>query len=314
MPSSVMRNVLVTGGRGFIGRHLVSTLRRCGVEVATLGRQPDAASPYGSHYTLSDSDWRSHALDRILVETAPDCIFHLAGIARGAPEELSYVNVDLFKALSQALRRTGLNPRVVVVGSAAEYGAAIRDGEPVSETTVCAPVSAYGVSKYEQTQAALAYADLAGASVLVARVFNPIGPHMPPHLALGDFARQIAAMPFSGGVLRVGNVDVRRDMIDVEHAATMLYRLADNADAVGVVNICSGQAPMLRELVELLIEAYRREVEVVVDWERVRGNEPRTIVGSTARLRRLGCPPPPTEFQAVISRLSCSLGVVEAHS
>jgi GDP-4-dehydro-6-deoxy-D-mannose reductase len=62
--------------------------------------------------------------------------------------------------------------------------------------------------------------------VLVARIFNALGPNMPIHLAIGDFACQIAAMPRSRGTLRVGNIDVRRDMIDVEHIGTLLWQLA----------------------------------------------------------------------------------------
>ena len=160
-----------------------------------------------------------------------------------------------------------------MAGSAAEYGSAIRDGEATDELVVCAPLTAYGLSKQAQTRAALAYADEAGSSVLVARIFNPIGANMPTHLAIGDFANQIGSMPPEGGTLRVGNLEVRRDMMDVEHLATLLIRLAENPDARGVVNLCSGQAPLLRELVDMLIDGFRRKVDIEVDWARVRGNE-----------------------------------------
>ena len=214
-----MRRALVTGGMGFIGRRLVKALRRRGVNVTTLGRR---RSPEASHIVLEKASWDCRVLDRILEDTAPECIFHLAGTATGTLNELIATNLGLTQCLLRALRRTSLRPLVVIAGSAAEYGSAIRDGEPVRETASCAPLSAYGVSKHAQTCAALDYSDDTGAPVLVARIFNPLGPDMPAHLAIGDFARQIASMPRGHGPLWVGNIDVRRDMIDIEHVATLL--------------------------------------------------------------------------------------------
>jgi GDP-4-dehydro-6-deoxy-D-mannose reductase len=295
-----MHSAVVTGGQGFIGRELVRALRRRGVNVTTVGRCPSAEP---NHVVLAQDEWQSPALDRVLSQAAPDCVFHLAGRACGTAAELFTANVVLTQNLVDALNRVNSRALLVVAGSAAEYGAAIRDGEPVSEIAPCAPSSAYGASKQAQTRATLAYADETGSPVLVARIFNALGPNMPAHLAIGDFAAQIASMPADRGTLLVGNIDVRRDMVDVEHVATLLCQLAENPRARGVVNVCSGQAPLLRELVELLIGASGRKIELRVDQSRVRKNEINTVVGSTDLLRMLGCPPPPTDFPAVMTRV-----------
>ena len=296
-----MRRAVVTGGQGFIGRHLVNALRRRGVDVRSLGRRQPGDATDVTHIVLEEAQWDSRALDRVLEDAAPDCIFHLAGRTPGTPTELTRANVDLTHGLLRALRRTALRPRLVVAGSEAEYKSAIRDGEAFGETAICAPVSAYGASKQAQTRAALAYAETARTSVLVARIFNPLGSKMPTHLAIGDFANQIASMPRDRGTLRVGNIDVRRDMIDVEHIAALLYQLAENPNACGIVNLCSGKALLLRDLVEMLIDGCGRKIDIEVVWGRVRGNEPHTVIGSTDLLAKLGCSPPPTDFPAVIA-------------
>src|SRR6266404_9461735 len=116
-----MRSAVVTGGQGFIGRHLVKALRRRGVDVTTLGRRQSVDT---THIVLEE--WDSPALDRVFEDAAPDCIFHLAGSARGTPAELTHANLGLIEGLLRALRRTCLRPRLVIAGSAAEYGSAIR--------------------------------------------------------------------------------------------------------------------------------------------------------------------------------------------
>lgn len=304
------RSVLVTGGRGFVGRSLTAALRRRGVEPWTVARTPSREGGMRD-IVIGEGRWDA-ALDRVLAEVTPDCVFHLAGRARGTAPELAAANVGLLQCLLDALARAGLRPRLVVAGSAAEYGAAIRDGEPARETAECAPRSAYGATKLAQTRAALAFAEATGAPTLVARIFNPIGPGMPPHLALQDFANQIWSMPRTGGTLRVGDIDVRRDMIDVEHVGACLAALADDPRACGIVNLCSGQAPPLRELVEMLIMGSGRTVEIAIDRSRLRPDEPRTIVGSLERLSDLGHAPPPTDFPAVIARISRAMDTIAA--
>ena len=80
-----MRSAVVTGGQGFIGRHLVNALRQRGIKVTTLGRRPSVDTG-----RVEEASWGTPALDRVFQNVAPDCIFHLAGRARGTPAELTY--------------------------------------------------------------------------------------------------------------------------------------------------------------------------------------------------------------------------------
>jgi GDP-4-dehydro-6-deoxy-D-mannose reductase len=251
---------------------------------------------------MGDAAWSPARLADMIAAAEPDAVFHLVGGAVGAKTELDQLNLGVTTAVMRALRDVQARPLLVCCGSAAEYGAAIVDGEPVSETAVCAPLSPYAASKLAQTNAALEFAAATGTPVLVARIFNPVGPGMPPYLALGDFARQIAALP-ARGVLRTGNLQVYRDFIDVTHVTNAFWTLARNPAARGVVNICSGKATQLSWLVNLLIELSGKHVTVEPMPARVRPDELAVVIGDTALLARLGAAPPPTDHAAVMVRV-----------
>jgi GDP-4-dehydro-6-deoxy-D-mannose reductase len=251
---------------------------------------------------MGDAAWRPAMLADILEAAEPDAIFHMVGGTVGSKAELEQSNLGVATSLMQALRDVGARPLLVCCGSAAEYGAAIVDGVPVCERAACAPVSAYGASKLAQTNAALEFSEATGTPVLIARIFNPIGPGMPRYLALGDFTRQIAALP-SRGVLKTGNVHVYRDFTDVRQVTNAFWILAQNPAARGIVNICNGEPTQLISLVELLIALSGKSIAIETAPERVRRDEIAVVVGSTARLARLGVIPSKTDYADVMGRI-----------
>jgi GDP-4-dehydro-6-deoxy-D-mannose reductase len=250
---------------------------------------------------MGNAPWSSVRLARIIDAVRPDVIFHLIGGAVGSQAELMTLNVGVTAALMRALRRSPVRPTLVCCGSAAEYGAAIVDGVPVDEGATCAPVTAYGAAKLAQTKAVLGFGEATGVPVLVNRIFNMIGPGMPSYLALGEFAQQLARMPACGGVLRTGNLHVFRDFIDVRHVATAFRLLAQSAEPCGVVNICSGEATELQNLVDILVGMSGKNVGIETQPERLRAGELKTITGSPSRLASLGVALPPTDYAAVVA-------------
>lgn len=295
-----MRRAIVTGAGGFLGRHLVHDLQQHGVDVTALARKPGLEASY---IAMGDAPWCPTRFAKIIETVEPDVIFHLVGGVAGSPAALEQLNVGVTTSVMRALRDVQARPLLVCCGSAAEYGAAVTDGTPACETATCAPVSAYGATKLAQTNAALAFAETTGTPVLIARIFNPIGPGMPTYLALGGFARQIAALDSSHGILRTGNTHVFRDFIDVEHVAGALRILAQNPAARGVVNICSGQATELSRLVGILIDVSGKNVTIETISSHLRPGEPSVVVGSTALLARLDAAPPQTDYADVVARI-----------
>ena len=290
-----MKRAVVTGASGFVGRSLVADLTGRGWDLRFLGRGADQGER-----TLA-ADWQAESLGPALAAFRPDCIFHLAGRTQGkGAQEFYAANVLPAAQLLDSLEGLPDRPVVVLVGSAAEYGEVPEACMPVAESRRCAPASNYGVSKLAQTELGLRHARQ-GWPVIVARLFNPVGPDMPDHLALGSFAARLA----SGATrLQVGNLDVRRDFIAVAEAARLIVEVSQTPQAYGqVLNICSGRDYLLRDLVERMVALVKRPTVIEPVASRMRPGEMTTFVGCTQRLEALGLAPAPPDFDVLLPQM-----------
>ena len=277
---------LVTGGTGFLGRHLVPLLLREGCLVAVASNSPQAETPglpvEDYLCDMRDSDSLSH----IIKQTSPQVVFHLAGLARGDDlAELLSVNVLGTKTLLDALRPLTEPPVVIIPGSAAEYGFPV-DLRPVDESAALRPVSSYGVSKAAQSLLGQGYALRGNVPVIIGRVFNILGPGEPASMLCGAIAAQVAACEagHQPPVVRVGNLAPVRDYVDVRDAARALWLLALEGVPGAIYNICSGQPRRVEDVVRQLLALSSEEISLWPDPERQRPSDIPHCVGNPDRL------------------------------
>jgi GDP-4-dehydro-6-deoxy-D-mannose reductase len=271
-----MPTILVTGAGGFAGRHLLDRL---------AGSAPVVA-------------WRRHEVDlhdkarvaEALARTRPTAIYHLAGIARldsAWHDVVPHLQTNVIGThhLLEGVRAAGLTARVLVVTSAQVYDTT---APPTDETAPLTPSNPYGRSKLAQDLLAQRAAHDDGMDVVVARPFNHIGPGQQPGFAIPSFARQIALIEAGRAepVIRVGNLDARRDLVDVRDVADAYVRLMDAGVAGRAYNICSGRAVRMGDVLDQLIALSRVPVRVELDAERLRPTDAPVIVGSAARLQQ----------------------------
>lgn len=295
--------VLVTGASGFVGRAVLEELRARSLEVFAVSRTERAAVAGEARRVLSDPADTAEVRD-LLLSVEPQFVMHLAGVS-SAPSysELYEANVVFAANLLDAALAMPRKPRVLLAGSAAEYGAVPAAQQPVREDVACRPNTAYGASKLAQTSHAFVAASR-GLSVVVARLFNPIGPGMPKSLALGSFAHQIACMGAHGGVLATGDLDVVRDFMDVRIAARLLVDLSLASDtSAQVVNICSGDGQRLLDLTQRLIAVSGVRVELQHDESRRGNSDVRAFVGDPTRLKALGLHAGPSDMDSVLEAI-----------
>ncbi|ENN84220.1 UDP-glucose 4-epimerase [Rhizobium freirei PRF 81] len=296
-----MAVALVTGANGFLGNYVCREILDRGYDVVRLSRgstvEDEKASPLSAKPTASE-------ICKIIDERQAAIVYHLAGTSQASDLEALYqANVFFAQSILSAAASAKSPPKVILIGSAAEYGRPVNSDMISRESDTCSPLSAYGISKLAQTHHGLAASE-AGLCVTIARLFNPIGVGSPATTALGSFVRQIASMPTGGGILRTGSLHSTRDFIDVAEAASAIVRLSLLSDVQGkVYNVCAGAGVRLQDLVSQLIEVSGIAVQHQIESTRRGTSDIDTVIGSNDRLRSVGLDISKPDFRSVLEKM-----------
>lgn len=256
---------LVTGASGFLGGPLMERLHSAGIPAVAAGRQ----MARGSSTIPMDLD-DAESVARAIETVRPAVVIHLAGkVPPATPAAFFAHNVGGTHRLIRALESLDHPVRLIVAGSAAELGPVPTDRLPAAESTLCRPDTSYGLSKWFASRLALN----AGGRIepIVARVFNPIGPGMPRSQAFGRFAALLVETPGDVVRLSVGDLDARRDVIDVRDVANALIALAQHGQSRQVYHIGTGHSVRIGDGLDELIALSGRRVEVVESSGPARG-------------------------------------------
>jgi GDP-4-dehydro-6-deoxy-D-mannose reductase len=266
--------ILVAGGTGALGRHVIACLAERGDEPIALARRDPG------DLEIIVANLRDYDATRAAVEaTKPDAVINLAGIATGDDFEIRATCVGGTVSL---LSSVAPSTRVVQVGSSAQYGCR---PEPLTEDAAFEPLSAYGRAKIEAEAFALKQ-----PNTVAARPFNLIGPGQSHELVLGHAASQIARAEAGGPTeIRLGDLSSSRDLTDYRDAARALALILDSGEPGSAYNICTGVPVVIRDGVRALMNMSR----VPVTLSEGGTPDPATAfqVGDPSRIRTLGWAP-----------------------
>lgn len=300
------KKVLITGGTGFAGSHLVEyLLEKSGFEihVTSYGTAPTTVS------TLLPTN-RIHKLDitneaetaQLIKELQPDHIYHLAAIATVAdsftsPARSIVTNTLLQISILEAIRKHAPMARTLIIGSAQEYDFIGHDASgKITEDHPLGAVSPYGVSKIDQDLLALSYFYSYNLQVIRVRPFNHIGELQTEHFAIASFAKQIAEAEKntpSGqtAIIKVGNMSAVRDFTDVKDMVRAYALLMEKGIVGEVYNIGSGVGYSMQEVLDMLVAKSTAKISVETDPERMRPLDVPSIIADISKMKALGWSP-----------------------
>lgn len=286
-----MSAVLVTGGAGFVGVALVAELAARGQAVTVLDDFSGAARTRLDRFAGPDGPLVLEAdlRDRDAVAEAVAggrlaAIVHLAARhyipwCEAHPAETHAINVEGTANLLDAAGAAGV-PRILIASTADVYA----PGEqPHTESDRLAPPSVYGVSKLTAEELLAAHLDRhPDASGRAVRLFNVYGPgETNPHVLPAIFEQLHA-----GDVLRLGNIEARRDWLYAEDAARAIAGLLELPGG-GALNLAGGRAASVDELIEAIARITGRDLRVAHDPERMRPSDRPVLAADLTRLREL---------------------------
>jgi GDP-4-dehydro-6-deoxy-D-mannose reductase len=268
---------LVTGASGFVGGYLTAHLGDEGDEVVGLDRVDG----------LDITD--RQGVTEIFAKHEPEVVYHLAALSHvgeswGSPQAVIETNVVGTLNVLDAARAAGVR-RVLVVGSAEEYGLVTGPARQLTEDEPLRPFTPYGASKVGAGFLALQAYLGTGLETIRVRAFNHTGPGQPPRFLVAALAHRVAQTERDGGdSVAVGNLDPIREVNDVRDIVRAYRLLVVHGTAGDVYNVCSGVGIAVRDVAQQLLAKATRPLELRVDPALSRPADVPVLVGDPSKL------------------------------
>jgi GDP-4-dehydro-6-deoxy-D-mannose reductase len=295
--------ILVTGGTGFAGRHLLQALIDQGYQnlhTTHFGRSvlPDVCSHPSVQVhkvDLTDAEKVAEAVQAI----QPAQVYHLASFAAVGKsfeqaQSLMNNNIMLQLHILNAVKNHASEAKVLTIGSAEEYGRVptVYQEKKIDEHCPFNPVNPYAVTKVTQDLLAQAFYFSYKLNIVRARPFNHIGEGQSVEFVVPAFASQIVAVERGQqDALLVGNLDSVRDFTDVKDMVKAYIVLMNQGKVGEVYNIGSGQGWKIREVLDMLLSYSTQQITVEVDTTRLRPSDVAYFVADNTKIAQLGWKP-----------------------
>ena len=275
----VTKRLLITGMSGFTGHYVREEFLLHDWEVFGCGAGPSVQQNYFQVDLLQPD-----AVHAMISMIQPDAVVHLAGIAFAVNHRpIEYFNTHVNGTLNLLAALTANNStlqKVLLVSSANVYGNTFPGMH--DEAAPLKPFNDYGVSKLAMEYIASLWREK--LPIVITRPFNYSGVGQAPHFLLPKI---VSHFKLKSQRIELGNLHVRRDYSDVRNVATTYRKLVECPDAKGAINVCSGIAYSIHQVLEMVstISGHRLEVNINPDY--VRAGEVDLLFGSHEKLEKL---------------------------
>lgn len=276
MQAASKPRVLITGISGFTGQHLAADLVGNGWQVLGLGPKEIAGLIGHLDADLAETE----RISQWLSEVRPTHVVHLAAQSHVVGDPLSFYRVNVLgtESLLEALLRSGVAVQKVLVASSANvYGNA--GDSPITEATPVSPMNHYALSKVAMELLALAWTGRVPISIV--RPFNYTGPGQSEAFL---FPKIVASHFRRDPILRLGNLNISRDLSDVSYVCEAYRRLLGAAHVGEVVNVCSGINVTIASALKIMREIAGYSPKVEVDPALIRSSDVLELRGDPGKL------------------------------
>ena len=267
--------ILITGASGFSGKCLTQTLVG---EKTLLVRTPDYLE-IANCKTVTCDLLEIETVKNVVKELMPTEIYHLAGSFTNDYEVDFRLNVTATKNLLDSVKQYVPTARILLVGSAAEYGLITNDQCPVKEDSPLQPCNVYGLTKIYQKYLMDFYAGSFSLDIVMARPFNLYGRDISPRLFIGKVYREIAK--FKNGItteISLGNLNSERDYISIEKAISHYIKIMASGLKGEIYNVGLGVPTRTGEILKVILE------EEGLDMSAIRANTRNTQLNDSDRI------------------------------
>lgn len=296
------KKILITGGTGFAGSHLVEALLAAGytdIHVTSYGGTSEFIENLIGASNIHKLDLTDvEKTNSLIRDLQPEQIYHLASFAYVGKsfekaEELLANNITLQVNLLRAVKEFSPNSRVLVVGSAEEYGVSLSEDEiPVDENHKFRPINPYAVSKITQDMLAYSFFISYGLDIVIVRPFNHIGERQSLDFAIPAFTNQIVAIERGEQEkLKVGNLEAVRDFTDVKDMMKAYIVIMNKGQKGEAYNVGSGKGVKMIDVVEKLASFSTSDIQMEKDESRLRPHDIMKMIANNDKIKSLGWNP-----------------------
>jgi len=292
-----MKKVLVTGAGGFVGTHLIHSLKKQkDVEIfAAVYKSTSDLSSLLDHDHIFAGDLTDFEFTSQLIKNcAPDVIYHLAALSvvHNSHEkalDLMNGNTAISYNLLESTRLYAPKARFVAICSANVYGAVQDTSKPINESTPIRPLNAYAVSKVIQEMLALQYYLAYSLDVIILRPFNHTGVGQTTDFVIPRLAEQFAKIERGeiDSIIEVGNLDSVRDFTDVRDMVDAYVMAEQQAKSGEIYNIGRGKGYTVKQILDILQSLSKSKVEIKVNVEFVRTSDVPVLIADSTKFTTL---------------------------
>ena len=277
------KRLLITGANGFVGKHLVKRLVNEGFEVFTIGRVKVKHCNSFVIHNFNDYD----KITNLVIHIKPAIIFHLASVINNNSIHESILINTLFPLiLLEAVDKikSQVSTKIILIGSAAEYGILKPNQVDVKETFLGVPKSYYGTSKLSCTNLAMNWFN-EDKKLIIVRPFTIIGKFLPSYMAIGNFINQVKNSNNDDLEIKMGDLSTFRDFIDINDFIDIIIELLVCEKANGqIINICSRKPIQIQQIISYLIKHIPKNIRVSKDESFTKSNDMPIHFGNNQKL------------------------------